>query len=142
MALFKCRPRYSLRTLLAMTFVTAVVLQASLAARQRQREERRAAFVADVHEQVLFSQRIESPFKPRMLNFVERRVTASPDAALLSPLQQRQLVQLINSERLRTAQMVVHLVVQLADQPEPLEEPAAEPDMDMMAVVHSEDSPW
>jgi hypothetical protein len=92
-------PRYSLRTLFGVTLITALCVNAAVVAGQRRREARRAVFMADVQAQIVVSERIAPEYSEKLLNFVQRRVTDSPDTKLISSAERQKFVQLIESKR-------------------------------------------
>jgi len=101
MRLSRFRPRVSLRLFFLATFVVAAVLQTGLQVRKNYREQRREVFVADLRASVVTARKMERCFAPRMLNFIEGRIVRSPDSKLLSADEQRQLLDLVNTERVR-----------------------------------------
>ncbi|WP_425618604.1 hypothetical protein NA78x_002313 [Anatilimnocola sp. NA78] len=101
MRLSRLRARFSLRLVFLATFVVAAVLQTGLHIRARTRERRREVYVADIRAAVVTARNIGPTFSPRMLDYVERRITAAPDSRLLSPHQQRLLLGIVNAERIR-----------------------------------------
>lgn len=95
--------RYSLRALCGVTLLIALGVQAITVAWQHRHERRREAIVADVREQIIVSQRLQTQYATRLLAYIERRITSSPDAAFLSAYQRRQFGQFIQGERTRRA---------------------------------------
>jgi hypothetical protein len=115
-------PRYSLRTLFGVTLITALCVNAAVVAGQRRREARRAVFMADIQAQIVVSERIAPEYSEKLLNFVQRRVTDSPDTKLISVLERQQFVKLIESKR------PSRRLAQLTDSPvEPLVDPLVDP---------------
>jgi hypothetical protein len=124
--------RFSLRSLFLATLLTALLLQNRLSALQLERSQRREVLVMDIREQVIAAERIEPQYGRRMLDFVERRITKPSSLALLSPADQRHLLQLVHS-----AQSRIPLVLQ------PVAAPSANaPTMDQWAWSDTDACPW
>ncbi|WP_145088212.1 hypothetical protein [Anatilimnocola aggregata] len=97
-------------------FVAAVSLQTGLRAREHYRQQRQEVLIADLRASIVTSQRLAPCFGPRMLDFTERRIKQSQQEGWLSPRQQRDLLQLVSTERVRQQQERVAFVPNQLDQ--------------------------
>jgi hypothetical protein len=115
MGLRKVCPRYSLRTLMVGTLLTAVVLQTGLTIAQYLASQRRAAVLADIEASIGVARKMPPEFSPRMLDYLERRITVSRDSRWLQPAQQQQLLLRIGHERRRFEREQNQLKAELAE---------------------------
>lgn len=110
-------PRYSLRTLLALTLVVALVVHSSVLIAQRRQQARRQHFLEDVRAQLVVSQRIAPEYSTKLLNFVQRRITANKDSGLISAADQRALLKEVEGVRPKSPAILLASKSRLAGSP-------------------------
>jgi hypothetical protein len=82
-------------------FVIAALLQTGLSAQRRARDQRAAKFSADIGEMIIYSQRVQREYAPRLLDLIDRRIERFPEGEGISPHRRRQLSQVVQAERVK-----------------------------------------